>query len=108
MQTAFQINLQDNVATALCTLLPGSVALRGDAQLPEVLVTQEILVGHKFALRPIAEGEKIFKYGVPIGCATQAIGTGEWVHLHCMRSLYDERSSHLDVITGAPKDIKYE
>jgi hypothetical protein len=30
------------------------------------------------------------------------------VHLHVMRSLYDERSSHLDINTGAPKDTKYE
>ena len=33
---------------------------------------------------------------------------GAWVHLHVMRSLYDERSSHLDINTGAPKDTKYE
>ena len=33
---------------------------------------------------------------------------GSWVHLHVMRSVYDQRSSHLDVRTGAPKDTKYE
>ena len=27
---------------------------------------------------------------------------------HVMKSLYDERSSHLDVKTGAPMDTRYE
>ena len=47
------------------------------------------------------------KYGIPIGKATADIIKGQWVHLHCMKSNYDERSAHLDVITGAPKDIEY-
>ena len=69
---------------------------------------EEIPSGHKIALLGIARGEKIIKYGVPIGCATKDIPAGTWVHLHNMRSLYDERSSHLDIKTGAPKDTKYE
>lgn len=50
----------------------------------------------------------IVKYGVVIGRATADIPAGSWVHLHVMRSVYDQRSSHLDVRTGAPKDTKYE
>lgn len=53
-------------------------------------------------------GEDIVKYGVVIGRATADIPAGSWVHLHVMRSVYDQRSSHLDVRTGAPKDTKYE
>ena len=52
--------------------------------------------------------ENIIKYAIPIGRATADIPAGSWVHLHVMRSNYDERSSHLDVRTGAPKDTKYE
>ena len=48
------------------------------------------------------------KYGVVIGSATKDIPAGGWVHLHCMKSLVDKRSSHLDVHTGAPNDIDYE
>lgn len=107
-QTAFQIEASDNVATALSELKPCMVTLRGDISAAQIAAAENIPVGHKLALRAIAEGEKIIKYGVPIGCATRDIGAGEWVHLHCMRSLYDERSSHLDVLTGAPKDIQYE
>ena len=107
-QTAFQIELRDNVATALTPLAPGPVALLGDAGVPALTAVTEVPLGHKIALRDIADGEDILKYGVVIGRATAAIPAGSWVHLHVMRSVYDERSSHLDVTTGAPKDTKYE
>ena len=38
--------------------------------------------GHKIALRSIAKGEPVVKYGFPIGRATQDIAEGEWVHSH--------------------------
>ena len=106
-QIAFQIDIRDNVATALTPLFPGAVTLRGDAQPGDVRATEEIPTGHKIALRDIAVGEDIIKYGVRIGQATCDIKAGRWVHLHVMRSVYDERSSHLDVRTGAPKDTRY-
>jgi altronate dehydratase len=108
MQKAFQIGSDDNVATALTELHPGVVSLNADASLAEVSAIEDIPVGHKIALQDIAEGEKILKYSVVIGEATTAIKRGSWVHLHCMKSCYDERSSHLDVHTGAPTDIEYK
>lgn len=108
MQTAFQIDLTDNVATALCPLAPGETRLLGDASQSAVETVTDVPVGHKIALRDIAQGEMIVKYGVVIGRATQDIPAGSWVHLHVMHSNYDERSSHLDVNTGAPKDTRYE
>ena len=38
--------------------------------------------GHKYALRRIASGEDVIKYGQPIGHATSDIAEGEWVHTH--------------------------
>ena len=38
--------------------------------------------GHKYALRDIAAGENVIKYGMPIGHATCAIRKGEHVHVH--------------------------
>ena len=63
---------------------------------------------YKRQLSDIPSGTRIIKYGVPIGAATEDISKGSWVHLHVMKSLYDERSSHLDVKTGAPMDTRYE
>lgn len=52
--------------------------------------SDKIPAGHKFALRDIAAGEYIVKYGEIIGRATQAIGRGEWVHTHNVKSHLDE------------------
>lgn len=41
-QNAFQINREDNVATALTPLVPGPVELRGDACAPEVEAATEV------------------------------------------------------------------
>lgn len=48
----------------------------------------ELGLGHKIARRAIAAGEKIFKYGAPIGRATAAIAAGEHVHVHNVASDY--------------------
>jgi altronate dehydratase small subunit len=107
-QTAFQIDIRDNVATVLTEVSPGKVKLLGDASFPQLEASTKVPVGHKLALRDIKSGEDIIKYGVVIGRATADIPKGAWVHLHVMKSIYDQRSSHLDIRTGAPKDTKYE
>ncbi len=107
IQSAFQIHYNDNVATALTEIEQGYVELYGDSESRGVNAEVHIPKGHKIALKDIKEGEKIIKYGVVIGIATKQIAKGNWVHLHVMKSLYDTRSSHLDVITGAPKDVTY-
>lgn len=107
-QRAYQIDRQDNVATALFPLLPGMVTLVGDARDREVALCDAISAGHKLSVLDIAKGQAVVKYGIPIGLATKDIKKGSWVHLHNIHSAYDERSSHLDPVTGAPKDISYE
>ncbi len=42
--------------------------------------------GHKYAVWNIASGEKIIKYGFPIGIATEDISEGEHVHSHNMKT----------------------
>lgn len=78
-----QIRPEDNVAVALKPLKQGT-----DAVLPSqtVPVAEDIPAGHKIALRPIAAGEKVIKYGAPIGVATQPIGSGSWVHTHNLKT----------------------
>jgi hypothetical protein len=45
-------------------------------------------VGHKVARRALAIGDKVIKYGAPIGSITHAAAPGELVHLHNMKSDY--------------------
>ena len=42
--------------------------------------------GHKYALRAIAAGENVIKYGMPIGHATKDIAAGEHVHVHNVKT----------------------
>jgi hypothetical protein len=45
-------------------------------------------LGHKIAVRPVAAGQRIMKYGAPIGRATRDITVGEHVHVHNLASDY--------------------
>jgi (2R)-sulfolactate sulfo-lyase subunit alpha len=46
----------------------------------------DIPLGHKIAVHDVAAGGDISKYGVKIGVAKQAIATGDYVHVHNIRS----------------------
>ena len=108
MKNAFQIHPADNVATLLDDAGAEAVLILGAPDPLAVVLTGPIALAHKAALRDIAAGEAIVKYGVPIGVATESIQRGGWVHLHNCRSALDERSSTLDVETGATTDMHYE
>jgi altronate dehydratase small subunit len=78
----------DNVATALETIPAGSeVVLQADGRPMAIRVAQDIPFGHKFAIRDIAKGEHITKYGAPIGAATREIPAGHHTHVHNMVGL---------------------
>jgi len=43
-------------------------------------------LGHKFALRDIAQGQDVIEYGVRVAGATSAIAAGQHAHVHNLRS----------------------
>lgn len=53
-----------------------------------VTLAARLDLGHKIARRPIEPGEKILKYGAPIGSATRPISVGDHVHIHNIKSDY--------------------
>jgi altronate hydrolase len=73
------LNPRDNVAVATSALEPGTEVLAGDTPLR---VGDRISFGHKLALRAIAAGEDVVKYGEVIGRATSDIKPGAHVHVH--------------------------
>jgi altronate dehydratase small subunit len=107
MAECFQIDRADNVATLLEDAAAGEVTVRGPALPCDIHLEQPVKMGHKVALRAIAPGAPVMKYGVAIGEATRPIEPGEWVHLHNCRSLCDAGSSRLDVETGAREETPY-
>ena len=75
----------DNVLVAIARLRVGeTILLEGDG----VVMPADLPIGHKLARRAITAGEKIVKYGAPIGSATASIKAGAHVHVHNVRSDY--------------------
>ena len=75
MTPVFQIDPRDSVATALRDLAAGE-------EVGGVTLVEPVARGHKLAVRAIAAGEPVLKFGFPIGRATRAIAPGEHVHTH--------------------------
>jgi altronate hydrolase len=76
---ALRLHPEDDVAIARVDLQPGTPLADAHADLA---VRQPIPTGHKVALRALAAGQPVRRYGQVIGLARQAILPGEWVHTH--------------------------
>jgi altronate dehydratase small subunit len=53
-----------------------------------VVLPADLPIGHKLSRRAIGAGEKVLKYGAPIGSATEDIDAGAHVHVHNLKSDY--------------------
>lgn len=80
-----RIHRDDNVLIVVTPIKPGDRDLM-DGQ--EVVFIQNVDIGHKVAARPIKAGQKVYKCGVPIGSAKEAIPVGAHIHLHNLKSDY--------------------
>ncbi len=56
-------------------------------QRTNVKAVDNIVLGHKIALKDIKKDEKVMEYGEPVGKATQDIKKGEHVHVHNIRTM---------------------
>jgi altronate hydrolase len=83
MQDFIRIHEDDNVAVALRPIAKGEQLTVGQYQ---VTTLEEIPQGHKFALKAIAAGEDVIKYGFRIGNAKEDIPAGGWVHVHNIKT----------------------
>ena len=69
-----RLHPDDGVLIARAAILPGVEVA------PGVVTSERIPAGHKVAIRPIAVGAEIRRYGQIIGFATQPIAPGQHVH----------------------------
>ncbi len=83
MKDYIKIHENDNVIVALKELAAGSKVAAGDSF---VEVKETIPAGHKMAVKDIAEGAEVIKYGFRIGNAKEAISAGSWVHTHNVKT----------------------
>jgi len=82
---ALVANPCDNVATLLSACEKQCPALLIDStlqQLGSMIVIEPVPIYHKMAIRVIAAGEPIIKFGEAMGVASQAIDPGCHVHVH--------------------------
>jgi hypothetical protein len=90
------LHADDNVLVTRAPIAAGELIQIGGAS---VTLARAMPLGHKLARRPIAVGEKVRKYGAPIGTATSDIATGEHVHMHNIASDYTASISLLGATT---------
>jgi altronate hydrolase len=76
---AVHLRPQDNIAVAR-RAIPAGTELAVDGSL--VKLPAAIKMGHKFAVRPVKEGDAISKFGQVIGFASRNLAPGEHVHVH--------------------------
>lgn len=77
-QLIIKVNEQDNVAVATEEIKVGTEVERG------VYALSDIPQAHKTALRDIAAGEAITRYGVTLGYAMAPIQAGQWINEHML------------------------
>ncbi|MBR6713016.1 MAG: UxaA family hydrolase [Selenomonadaceae bacterium] len=77
MTNAILLDDKDNVATCTAAAKAGDMiqVLGGGS----VRCVEDIPIWHKVALKDIAKGDKVFKYGEIIGEAAADIAKGAWV-----------------------------
>ncbi len=80
-----QLSPKDNVLIVARSLAKGE---RYEIDGQTFTLQEPLGLGHKIASTDIGIGEKILKYGAPIGSATASIAKGEHVHLQNMKSDY--------------------
>ena len=96
-QAAIQLHPTDSLAVARHDL-PAETRLLFDDGSEPIRVCQSVPAGHKLALLAISPGEKVIKYGWPIGIASQLIQPGDWIHSHNLRVDPGERAFGVNVV----------
>jgi altronate hydrolase len=96
---AVHLRPQDNIAVARRPI-PAGTELRLDGT--TVKLAAAIKMGHKFAVRPIKEGDAVSKYGQVIGFAGRDIPPGDHVHVHNVKLGAFERDYAHATATPAP------
>ena len=85
-EKAHLIDKSDNVAVAVIPIKAGEGVLVPPLE-KEIIINDEISYGHKFALKNLAPGDPVIKYGEVIGIASKKIKMGDHVHVHNLESL---------------------
>lgn len=81
----------DNVLIATRDL-PHGASATSSGEIVEL--TSPVPLGHKVASRFLERGDKVVRYAMAIGSATEPIAAGDWVHTHNVVSDYIQTFAH--------------
>lgn len=90
LKLALKVDDLDNVATIFANgIVDGTqVEVRDKKGNSEIITVHgDVPYGHKIALKDLAPGEHIMKYGECIGAASHPIAKGDYVHIHNLDAL---------------------
>jgi altronate hydrolase len=101
--SAIQLHPSDNVAIARVQISTGNSLIIHSFS---VVAVNDIPAGHKIAIRAIAPGEMVLRYGQAIGRARVPIEAGQHVHTHNLS--FEELTLHYEFPAGeiAPRRIE--
>ena len=81
---------RDSVAVVVVEGVTAGTSMTGwimdDDRLTELRARQDIPIGHKVALKDMAVGETVVKYGIDMGRVVAPIKAGEHAHVHNIKT----------------------
>lgn len=92
-KTAWRVCDSDDVAVVLENVAAGETVTCGGTS---VTASADIPQGHKIAVRAVAAGDMVKKYGVAIGEAKGCIAAGDYVHTHNLRDVTERLCAEYD------------
>lgn len=87
----------DNVLISIANL---SVQAEFEFEGTYYRLPQAVPIGHKIARHDLVAGEKILRYGVPIGSLFKSVRAGGWVHMHNLKSDYLASHTRTGQVSG--------
>ena len=80
----------DSVAVVVVEGVSAGMALRGwimdEDRMIDMAARQDIPIGHKVALKDMAVGDTVVKYGIDMGKVVAPIKAGEHAHVHNIKT----------------------
>ena len=80
----------DTVAVVVVEGVQAGMTLNGwimdDDKPTSIVAKQDIPIGHKVALKDMAVGDTVIKYGIDMGKVVKPISAGEHAHVHNIKT----------------------
>ncbi len=81
---------KDTVAVVVVEGVKAGTAMTGwimdEDRMVDVVAQQDIPIGHKVALKDMAPGDTVWKYGIDMGKVVAPIKTGQHAHVHNIKT----------------------